>query len=258
MNKYLKYLGVITLFVISPFAASEDYAMGSLVPVRSVTVSSEVTGVVDKFDKEVGDSIALGEVLVKLSIEDNALNVKLAKAELGVSQHELTTQEKQLQRFSSLYKTKGISASDYDEQHRKTRLSRAQVEVDKIKLAMVQREKEKSEVKAPFSGVILKRNIELGQYIPSGEKLYTLVDMSQVKVQFYLLESDVMSTQKGDSVNVIIPALNNKSVKGYVDILSPAFEADDPGFLVEVIIDNTQSELKPGMQARVEIAEQGV
>ncbi|WP_261858723.1 efflux RND transporter periplasmic adaptor subunit [Photobacterium sanguinicancri] len=257
MNKYLKDLGVITLFIISPFAMSEDYAMGSLVPVRSVTVSSEVTGIVDEFDKGVGDSIAAGEVLVKLSIADNALNIKLAKAELDVSLHELTTQEKQLQRFSSLYETKGISASDYDEQHRKTRLSRAQVEVDKIKLAMVQREKEKSEVKAPFSGLILKRNIELGQFIPSGEKLYTLVDMSKVKVEFYLLESDVMSTHKGDVVNVIIPALNNKSVQGYVDILSPAFEAGDPGFLVEVIVDNTGSKLKPGMQARVKLAEQG-
>ncbi|PST90638.1 efflux RND transporter periplasmic adaptor subunit [Photobacterium jeanii] len=253
-----KYLCLGLLFVCSQVVYAKDYAMGYLAPIRSVTVSSEVTGIVDEYSSEIGDAIAQGEVLVKLSIVDNLLNVKLAKAELGVSQNELITQEKQLQRFASLYKTKGISASDYDEQNRVTTLSRAQVEVDKIKLAMAQREKDKSEIKAPFSGTILKRNVELGQFIPSGEALYTLVDLHKVKVQFHLLESDILATKVGDKVSVIIPALNNKVMAGKVDILAPAFEAGEPGFLVEVVVDNPEQILKAGMQAKVEWAEQGV
>jgi len=243
---------------VSPhYKLAGNYVTGQLVAVRSVTISNEITGVVDEFDKDIGDQVAAGEALVKLSITDNLLNVQLATAELAVSLNELEIQEKQLQRYQALYDRKGISASEYDEQRRKTNTNKAQVKVDKIKLAMVQREQEKSQVKAPFSGVILTRSVELGQFIPTGEPLYTLVDMTQVKVRFYLLESDVITINLDDAVNVTIPALNNKQLNGTVVILAPAFQVNEPGFLVEVLLENRNGDLKPGMQARVELAEQG-
>lgn len=242
---------------LPPYQLSDNYVTGQLVAVRSVIISNEVTGIVDEFHKDIGDKVSAGEALAKLSIADNLLNVQLAQAELAVSLNELKIQEKQLQRYQALYKTKGISASAFDEQRRKTNTNKAQVEVDKIKLAMVKREQDKSEVKAPFSGVILTRNLELGQFIPTGEALYTLVDMSQVKVRFYLLESDVLTMNVGDVVHVTIPALANKTLTGSVVILAPAFQTNEPGFLVEVLLENNRRELKPGMQARVDLAEQG-
>ncbi|QUM78123.1 efflux RND transporter periplasmic adaptor subunit [Moritella sp. 24] len=234
-----------------------NYVTGQLVAVRRVLISNEITGIVDEFNKDIGDKVSAGEALAKLSIADNLLNVQLAEAELAVSLNELKIQEKQLQRYQALYKTKGISASEFDEQRRKTNTNKAQVEVDKIKLAMAKRQQDKSEVKAPFSGVILTRNLELGQFIPTGEPLYTLVDMSQVKVRFYLLESDIITIHVGDIVNVTIPALGNKTLTGSVVILAPAFQSNEPGFLAEVLLDNSQGNLKPGMQARVELAEEG-
>lgn len=241
-----------------PYLLADNYVTGQLVAARSVIISNEVTGIVDEFNKDIGDQVSAGEALAKLSIADNLLNVQLAEAELAVSLNELKIQEKQLQRYQVLYKTNGISASAFDEQRRKTNTNKAQVEVDKIKLAMAKREQEKSEVKAPFSGIILTRNLELGQFIPTGEVLYTLVDMSQVKVRFYLLESDVLTINVEDVVHVTIPALDNKTLTGKVVILAPAFQTNEPGFLVEVLLENSRRELKPGMQARVKLAEQGV
>lgn len=241
--------------LLSPLSMAENYVMGQLVPIRSVTVSNEVVGVIDEFTKEIGDSVTKGDTLVKLSVADNLLNVQLAKAELAVSQNELEIQEKQLQRYKSLYQKKGISASQYDEQRRITNTNKAQVEVDKIKLAIAKREQEKSQVKAPFSGFILTRNVESGQYIPMGNPLYTLVDTTQVKVQFYLLENDVIDTHIGDIVSVTIPALSNKKLTGKVVIMAPAFQQQDPGFLVEVLLENASNELKSGMQARVQLTE---
>lgn len=240
------------------YKLANNYVTGQLVAVRSVIISNEITGVVDEFNKDIGDQVSAGEALAKLSIADNLLNVQLAQAELAVSVNELNIQEKQLQRYQALYKTKGISASEFDEQRRITNTNKAQVEVDKIKLAMAKRQQHKSQIKAPFSGVILTRELELGQFIATGEALYTLVDMSQVKVRFYLLESDVITINVGDEVHVTIPALNNKQLSGSVLILAPAFQANEPGFLVEVLIDNSRLDLKPGMQARIALAEQGV
>jgi len=243
--------------ISSNYKFADNYVTGQLVALRSVTISNEVTGVVDEFNKDIGDQVSVGEALAKLSIADNLLNVQLAEAELAVSLNELQIQEKQLQRYQALYKTKGISASEYDEQRRKTNTNKAQVEVDKIKLAIAKRQQDKSEVKAPFSGVILTRSLELGQFIPTGEPLYTLVDMSQVKVRFYLLESDVLTINVGDVVHVTIPALNKQKLIGNVVILAPAFQTNEPGFLVEVLLENSRRNLKPGMQARIELADQG-
>lgn len=243
---------------VSPhYKLANNYVTGQLVAVRSVVISNEITGVVDEFSKDIGDPVNAGDSLVKLSIADNLLNVQLAKAELAVSASELQIQQKQLERYQALYKTNGISASAFDEQRRITNSNKSQVEVDKIKLAMAQRQQEKSAVKAPFSGVILTRNVELGQFIATGEPLYTLVDMSQIKVRFYLLESDVITMHVGDSVRVTIPALKHPILTGKVVILAPAFQTNEPGFLVEVLIENNLQDLKPGMQARVELAEQG-
>lgn len=246
---------LLLITILSPFVMAENYVMGQLVPIKSVTLSNEVTGIVDTFSKDIGDSVKQGEVLVKVSVVDNQLNVALSEAELAVSKNELEIQEKQLLRVESLYKKKGISASEFDEQRRITNVSRAQLEVDKIKLAMVKREQDKSQVKAPFSGFILTRSIELGQFVPTGDPLFTLVDMTQVKVRFYLLETDVVHTNVGDNVAVTIPSLEGKIFTGTVDIIAPAFQTNEPGFLVEVILANTSNELRPGMQARVQLSE---
>jgi RND family efflux transporter MFP subunit len=251
-NKY-KTLGLL-LLIISPLAMSENYIIGQLVPVRSVTISNEIIGVVDQYNKDIGDNVSKGEVLVKLSVEDNLLNVQLVKAELAVSQNELEIQEKQLKRYKTLYDNKGISASQYDEQRRITNANKAQVEVDKVKLAIAKKEQDKSQVKAPFSGLILTRNVELGQFILASDPLYTLVDISKIKVRFYLLESDVVSTHVGDLATVTIPSLD-KTFTGTVAIVAPAFEQTKIGFLVEVLLDNPINELKSGMLARIKLSE---
>jgi len=257
MQRLIKVSLLFGLIFTSAMSMANDYVIGQLIPFRSVTLSSETTGVVDQFSKDVGDVVQSGEVLVKLSIEDNDLSVSLAKAQLNLSINELEIQNKQLVRYKKLYKSKGISISELDEQRRKTNSSRSQYEVDKIKLRIAQRQKDKSQLKAPFSGFVLTRSVELGQLIPSGESLYSLVDMTKIKVRFHLLESDVITVNKGDRVNVMIPALNNRSVEGKVAILAPAFQSSDPGFLVEVLIDNNDGQLKPGMQARVEVLSKG-
>lgn len=235
---------------VSANTSDNNYVVGQLVSARQVVIRSEVGGVVDAYYKKVGDSVEKGENLLALSIKDNTLSVDLAKYELQVSQSELSAQDKQLKRYQSLYKTKGISASAFDEQRRVTDVSRAKFNVTKTQLAIAQRTLDKSTPDSPFNGIILTRSVELGQFISAGDPLYTVVDMSQVKVRFYLLESDISAVGKGDEVTVKIPSLN-KTVPGKVTLVSPAFQAEDPGFMVEVNLPNPAGKFKPGMQAHV-------
>lgn len=98
--------------------------------------------------------------------------------------------------------------------------------------------------------MILTRSIELGQFISVGDPLYTIVDMSQAKVRFYLLESDIGEASKGAQIKVEIPSLK-QTVMGEVTLVAPAFQIGEPGYMVEVSLNNAAGDFKPGMQAHV-------
>ncbi|WP_019616756.1 efflux RND transporter periplasmic adaptor subunit [Psychromonas ossibalaenae] len=250
LKKLIPLAVLLSTAVNASAAADNNYVVGQLAAAKQVVIRSEVGGVVDAYYKEVGNRVDKGENLLALSVEDNTLSVDLAKYELDVSQSELNAQQKQLQRYQSLYKNKGISASAFDEQRRVTDVSRATLNVTKTLYAIAQRTFAKSIPDSPFSGLILTRSVELGQFISVGDPLYTVIDTSLVKVRFYLLESDLTEVTEGDKVEVKIPSLK-QTVTGRVSLVSPAFQAQDPGFLVEVDLFNPKGEFKPGMQAHV-------
>ncbi|MEH6443540.1 MAG: efflux RND transporter periplasmic adaptor subunit [Oceanospirillaceae bacterium] len=235
-------------------AADDNYVVGQIVSARQVVIRSEVGGVVDAYYKEVGNSVEKGENLLALSISDNTLSIALAEFELDASKFDLNAQEKLLKRYQSLYKTKGISASVFDEQRRVTDVSQAQFNISKTKYKIAQRTFDKSTADSPFNAVILTRSVELGQFISIGDPLYTVIDMNVLKVRFYLLESDISEVAKGDQVKVEIPSLK-QTVEGSVTLISPAFQAEDPGFLVEISLGDSNGEFKPGMQAHVVLAD---
>lgn len=244
------FLCIGLLCCSSVLHAASDYVVGQLVPQKSVVVSSEVPGIVDAYYYDNGDSVELGHSMVALSELDYELNLQLAQNELQVSQAELEIQEKQLKRYESLLKKKGVSASDVDNQIRVTNTSRAQYNVKKTQFKIAQRTWDKSTPSAPFRGVVTKRSVELGQLISSGDALFTISDLSILKVRFYLLEVDFSKFKKGENVQVHIPSLA-KTLQGEVTLLSPAFQNQEPGFLVEVSVDNSTYELRPGMESYV-------
>ena len=253
----IKLIPILSILILSPVTLAENYIVGQLVPEKNVIVRSEVSGIINSYNYDNGDNIDQGEELLLLSAKDYALNVKLAKYEVDVSKSELEAQEKQLQRYQSLFKGKGISASDLDNQIRITNIGRAQFNVSKTQYEIAKRTFDKSTPNSPFSGVIINRTVELGQFISVGDPLYTIADISKLKVRFYLLEVDFTKVTKGDEVKVIIPSIE-KSFIGKVTLLSPAFMENEPGFLVEVTLANSNEQLKPGMESHVYFNEEDV
>ena len=242
---------LILLLIFSKLTYSaDDYVVGQLVPKKSVVLQSEVSGIVDSYLYDNGDKIRHGNKLLSLSSEDYVLNLDLARNELAISHAEHDIQQKQLRRYQSLLKSKGVSASDVDNQIRVTNTSLAQLNLSNTRYKIAARTLEKSTPKAPFDGMIIERAIEVGQFISVGDALFTIADMDQLKVRFYLLEMDFNRFTKGETVKVDIPSLS-QSLSGKITLLSPAFQDSEPGFLVEVTIENSHALLNPGMKAYV-------
>lgn len=239
---------------ISLTTFADDYVVGQLAPKKTVIVKSEVSGVVDQFNVDNGDTVTLASPLLSISKIDYSLNLELAKFDIDVKYAELETQEKQLLRYQSLLKSNGISKGNFEEQLRITNISRAQYSISKTQYKIAERALNKASLKAPFGGFVTQRSVEVGQFISVGDPLYTIADLTKLIVQFYLLETDFDQFQKGDNVNVYIPS-TEQTLSGIVSTFSPVKQDNTPGFLVEVTLDNTHNQLYPGMEVYIHFNE---
>ncbi|MBT0114189.1 efflux RND transporter periplasmic adaptor subunit [Vibrio alginolyticus] len=241
---------ISTIVASNLLYASEDYVVGQFIPEKSVVIRSEVVGTVDSYNYDNGDPVKKGQELLLLSPKDYALSLDLARNELDVQRSELDVQLKQLKRYQSLLKKKGVSVSDVDNQVRVTNVSRAQFNVSHTQYKIAERTLDKASPDAPFNGVIINRSVELGQFISVGDALFTIADMERLKVRFRLLEIDFNRFTKGEKVKVEVPSVG-QTIDGTITLLSPAFQNSEPGFLVEVTVDNANGKLNPGMESYV-------
>ncbi len=126
-----------------------------------------------------------------------------------------------------------------------------QAEID-VKIA--QMDLEKSQIRAPFGGIITDIKVSPKEIISAGRELFTLVDISQIKVQAKVLESEVGKMKVGREADLAFSAYPGKLFKGKVEAISPIVNPADKTCTVHILVENPQEEIKPGMHAEVEIA----
>lgn len=125
-----------------------------------------------------------------------------------------------------------------------------QSEID-VKIA--QMELDKTKIRAPFFGIITEIKISPKEHISSGQELFTLVNISQIKVKAKVLESEIGKMKVGREVDLRFSAYPGKVFKGVVEAISPIVNSEDKTCSVHITVNNPTEELKPGMHAEVEI-----
>jgi membrane fusion protein, multidrug efflux system len=124
-----------------------------------------------------------------------------------------------------------------------------QAEVD-VKIARLNLEK--TRIRAPFAGIITDVKISPKERIDPGRELFTLVDISRIKVKAKVLESEVGKVVAGREVDLRFSAFPGRSFRGRIEAVSPVINAEDKTCGVYVAMDNPAEEIKPGMHAEVE------
>lgn len=126
-----------------------------------------------------------------------------------------------------------------------------QGEID-VKLARM--DLDKSIIRAPFDGIVTDLKISPNERLDAGRELFTLVDISRIKVKAKVLESEIGKMKAGREVDLRFSAYPGKVFKGIVEAISPVVSAEDRTCAVHIAVNNPSEELKPGMHAEVEIA----
>jgi len=201
-----------------------------------------------------GDYVHKHLTLAHLRREDHQNQVVQAQAQVdqAVAQHAKAAQD--FQRAKALYSTRSITRPDYEQ---------SQAVFDTTHAAMVNaraafRQSElllgDADLKAPFSGYILSRNIDQGSFASPAMAAFTIADIDRVKVAFGAPDYVLSRVRLGQEL--LIQTRNDVSpLKGRVTSISPAADARNRIFAIEVTVENRDRHLKPGMIATVSLGE---
>jgi len=126
-------------------------------------------------------------------------------------------------------------------------LTQSEVDVKIARLSL-----EKTRIRAPFSGIITDIKLSPKERLDGGRELFTLVDISRIKVKAKVLESEVGKVVAGRDVDLRFSAFPDRTFRGRIEAVSPVINAEDKTCGVYVTMDNPSEEIKPGMHAEVE------
>ena len=214
-------------------------ATGSLTAVQGVTVAAEMPGKVVKLSITSGAPVKKGDLLLcqDTSSEEAQLLGALAQATLARTE---------LERAAKMFAGKIISQSDYDKAKANHEQALSQVENIRATIA-------KKTLRAPFSGRVGIRQVNLGQTLREGDPVVTLQALDPIYADFTLPQQELSRLRPGLPVHVTCDALPGAVVEGRVTALNPLVDADTRSLKLQATVANRDERLRPGMFVNVAV-----
>lgn len=212
-------------------AHSEVYSSTVLANITN-HIAPQAGSRIQKIFVEVGDFVSAGQVLAEMD------RVQLDQARL-----KLVNDSTELVRLRGLYEAGGLSQSDYDAAELGYKVSRTSY----ANLL------ENTILRAPVSGVVTARNYDRGDMYTMTQPIFTVQQITPVKLLVGISESDYSRIHRGDKVAIDADALPGRVFRGTVNRIYPTMDAASHTFNAEIIVPNTDRALRPGMFARVTV-----
>src|SRR6266850_4574316 len=201
-----------------------------------------------------GDYVETGVTLAHIRHDDLQTQVAQARAQLDQTVAEHARADQDFQRAQALYSTQSLTKPDYDKSQESFYSTRAAMEKAKAALRQVELLLGDADLKAPFSGYILNRNIDLGSLASSSTSAFTIADIGRVKVTFGAPDYALSQIRLGQELTIRTEN-DAAALKGRVTSISPAADTTNRIFAIEVTVTNRDRHLKPGMIATVSLGE---
>ena len=214
-------------------------AIGTMAAVRGVTVSADLPGTVHRVFFESGRPVKQGEVLVEL-------DTRQERAQMAAIEAQRDLARLQFDRMKDLLTERVVSKAEYDQavmQHRETAARVGEVD------AVIQRKT----IRAPFSGLLGIRQVNLGQYLAAGDPIVSLQSLNPIYVNFGLPEQEAAQVQTGRRVRIISDAVNGAELTGTVTALDSIVNPQTRNVQVQATVSNPGGALRPGMFVQTEL-----
>src|SRR6201989_1842356 len=241
------------------YIAQSVTATGKIEPVDTVTVGSQISGIISKLYVDFNSTVKTGELLAQLDKSLLQATVDQFKGNLLNAQSQLILAKNNFDRQNTLFKTDAISKSDYDSAVNAYDAAKANVKSAEAQVRSAVKNLSYSDISSPIDGVVLNRSIAVGQTVAASFNTPTLFiiakDITKMEVQANVDEADIGDVKHGNRASFTVDAFINDQFGGTVeDIrLHPSVSANVVTYTTIINAPNDDEKLKPGMTANIVI-----
>ncbi|MFB3853924.1 MAG: efflux RND transporter periplasmic adaptor subunit [Vicinamibacterales bacterium] len=212
--------------------------IGTIAAVQGVTVSADLPGIVERITFDSGRAVRAGEVLVQLDSRQERAQLAAAEAERELARTEFG-------RMEGLLEERVISRAEYDRAVADARRSGARV--DEMRAAI-----ERKTIRAPFSGVLGIRQVNLGQYLSAGDAVVSLQSLDPIYVNFGVPQQSAGRIRIGSQVRITSDDLGGAGFAGRVSAIDSIVDEATRNVEVQASLANRGGRLRPGMFVHIE------
>ena len=234
-------------------------ATGTIEAVTSVTVGTQVSGIVNKLYVDYNSQVKKGQVIAELDKTNLLSELNTAKANLASAQSSLNYQAANMERYKTLYKKGLVSADEYENALLTYRQTKEQVASSKENVQRAQTNLGYATITSPIDGTVISKSVEEGQTVAASfntPELFTIAkDLTNMQVVANVDEADIGGVKEGNRVTFTVDAYPDDTFEGTVKQVRLEATTTNNVVTYEVVISapNADLKLKPGLTANVTI-----
>jgi membrane fusion protein (multidrug efflux system) len=228
-------------------------ATGQLVARDHAQIAAEIAGRVTEILVEEGASVRASEAVLAIDPERRNLERDSARARVDEARAQLREQDRAYQRVAEL-RERGVASETQREQGETAqKLARSRLAAAEAELGVLERALRDASVTAPFDGLVAEHFVSRGEYVTPGQKLFELVALDPIEVEFHLPEVDSGRVATGQIVDVRVAPFPDESFDGEVSVVSPTIDPRSRTLRVKALLANPGGRLRPGLFARLDL-----
>ena len=213
--------------------------IGTMEAVHGVTVSADLPGIVERISFDSGKSIRAGDVLVEL-------DTRQERAQLAALEAQRDLARVNYGRIQQLVNEGVVSRMEYDQ-------ATAQQKATEANVAEIRATIERKTIRAPFSGILGIRKVNLGQYLPAGSAVVPLQSLNPIYVDFGVPQQSARQVRVGGNLRVTSEDLVGQVFSGRVTALDSVVDETTRNIQVQATLSNPEGKLRPGMFVQVDV-----
>jgi membrane fusion protein (multidrug efflux system) len=230
----------VEVAVVTEQTLSDKFnAVGTIEAIEEVTVVSEIEGIVTEIPFEEGTYVKRGDLILKL--DDSQYESELIRAEAVYSQSQST-----YNRIKSIVDQKAGTQQDLDD-------ALASLKVAEANLKLAKTMFDKTEITAPFDGLIGSRKISIGTFLRAGQPITEMANLSELRVSFSSPEKYLAQLKRGAEVTLSTPVYPGHEVKGRIIAIEPILDSETRTALITARVQNPGQKFRSGMSANISV-----
>ena len=234
-------------------------ATGSVEPVTSVTVGTQVSGIISRLYVDYNTVVKKGQIIAELDKTNLISELNTAKANLSSAQSSLNYESANYNRYATLFKKGLVSADEYESAMLNFEKAKDQVAQSREMVQKAQTNLSYAIITSPIDGVVISKSVEEGQTVAASyatPELFTIAkDLKDMQVVANVDEADIGDVKEGERVSFTVDAYPNDTFEGVVKQVRQEATTTNNVVTYEVVISapNSELKLKPGLTANVTI-----